>query len=229
MVNLKLKQFNGPLDLLLSLLAEKKLEVSELALGEVTEQFLTHLDTLEENRAEELADFLVVATKLLLVKSRGLMPQFGEEEEDELSIEAQLRLYKAFVEASKKVNTLWQNNLSLSPRVEPPRQADGFIWPENINLDRMQQSMVRLVSRLKPRKPLPQTTIDKAISMKQKIDRIRHIVSSSKQVHFFEIIEESQNKTEIIVSFLALLELVKLRTISLRQDQTFSDIVIERV
>src|SRR3989338_1878896 len=105
---LTLDQFSGPLDLLLSLLEESKLNISEVSLSSITEQYLTYLDTLEDNRAEELADFLVVGSRLLLLKSKMLLPQFAPEEDEGTSLEEQLRLYKVFLEASKGVNRLWQ-------------------------------------------------------------------------------------------------------------------------
>jgi segregation and condensation protein A len=80
-VNLTLTQFTGPFDLLLSLVEGQELKITEIALSEVTEQYLQYLDTLEETEAEELADFLVVAAKLLYMKSKRLLPEFMPEEE----------------------------------------------------------------------------------------------------------------------------------------------------
>ena len=80
-MDVRLKQYNGPFELLLALVDGEKLDITEVALSEVTEQFLKYLDTLEEHRAEELADFLVVAARLLLLKSRALLPHFFPEED----------------------------------------------------------------------------------------------------------------------------------------------------
>ncbi len=226
-MELRLNQFTGPLDLLLGLLSEKKLEVSEVSLSEITEQYLEYLDNIEDNKAEELADFLMVAAKLLLLKSRGLMPQM-DQEEDELSLEAQLRLYKAYVEASRKLNSLWLGGIKGRFRVEPARRSENFVWPSNVSIDRMHVSMLKLVSRLKPLDVLPQTSIDRAISMKEKIDRIRKILSSTSKMSFFDVVDHVENKTDMIVSFLALLELVKQQAVFLEQEGTFHDIVIIR-
>ncbi len=102
-----LEQFTGPLDLLLSLIDGQKLNISELSLSNVTEQFLNHLDKIENKKPEELADFLVIATRLLFIKSNRLLPQFTLEEDEGPSLEDQLRVYRAFVEASKKLNKRW--------------------------------------------------------------------------------------------------------------------------
>ena len=229
-VSLQLEQFSGPLDLLLSLIAEEELDVSEVALSRVTEQFLQYLDTLENRRAEELADFLVVASRLLLLKSRTLLPQFAFEADDEgPSLADQLRLYKQFVEASKQLNTLWMSDRVASGRTEPPRKPLGFVPPVNVTLDMLHERMVQLVARLTPPKPLPETHIDRAISMKQKIDEIRHLLSRSGRIHFGSILHQAKNRTEVIVSFLAILELVKQKTVAVTQDELFGDIVIQRV
>ena len=228
-LELKLEEFSGPLDLLLSLIQEQKLSITELSLSRVTEQYLDYIDKLEKYHPEELADFLVIATRLLLLKSQALIPQFAPEEEDGPSLEEQLRLYKMFVGASKKLNEKWVSNLRGSFRIEPPRKTEGFVWPANVSLDAMQQSMVQLLSRLKPPEALPQTQIDKAISMKERIDSIRKQLKKSGEVGFHEMLKSAKNKTEVIVSFLAILELVKQQTIYLQQDDTFSDILIRKV
>lgn len=226
---IKLEQFSGPLDLLLSLLSEQKLSISELALSQITEQYLDYLDKLGENRTEELADFLVIATRLLLLKSKSLLPQFSPEEEEEPSLEDQLKLYKKFLDASKKMNKIWMNDQKSSFRVEPPRMPEGFIPPSNLTLDFIHESMVQLVNRIAPPKPLPKTEIDRTISVKEKIAQIRKLLQRKKITGFFEILENAENKTEVIVGFLALLELLKQGNVGLKQQGVFGDITIEKV
>ncbi|MFA4830569.1 MAG: segregation/condensation protein A [Patescibacteria group bacterium] len=223
---IKLKQFEGPYDLLLSLIGEKKLDISEIAISEVTEQYLYYLDSLEKKNPEDLADFLVVAAKLLLLKSSRLLPQFAPEEEETESLEEQLKLYRAFVEASKKVNKLWLNSRCGVFRIELPRKVEIFVLPINLSLDSLRESMVQLLNRLKPPKALPYTQIDKAISLKEKVDYIRRLLKNKKSFLFGEVLKNSQNRTEVIVGFLALLELVKLKVVGLRQDEVFGDIII---
>lgn len=229
MTHIKTGNFEGPYDLLLSLIADNKLDVTELALSEVTEQYLAYLDSLEEYNPGELADFLVVATKLLLLKSKHLLPQFEPEEEEGPSLEEQLKLYKKFVDASKKINALWLADAKGYFRIEPPRKSEGFVPPTNLNTGGMHAAMVQLVARLAPSKPLPKTHIDRAITMKQKIDQVRVLLKKRKTLFFSEVLESSTNKTEVIVGFLALLEMVKAKTIGLSQEEAFGDIRIERV
>jgi len=225
-IKITLNQFSGPLDLLLSLLDGKELSISELALSEVTEQFLVHLDQMEQKNPEELADFLVIATRLLLLKSRQLLPQFGEEEDDGPALEDQLRLYKRFVEASKVLNERWNQSTRSIPRIEPPRHREVFQMPHNATLEALRESMVHLVSRLEPPKPITHTRIDRAVSLKEKVDMIRSLLSRRSHVLFSETLSSDRSKTDMIVGFLAVLELVKAKAVFLTQEQQFGDIVI---
>jgi segregation and condensation protein A len=228
-VELRLDKFSGPLDLLLTLIQEEKLDIAEISLANVTEQFLRYLDTLEERRAEELADFLVIGSRLLLLKSRMLLPQFSPpEEEDGPSLADQLRLYKQFAEAAKRLNRRWMKGERAVFRAEPPRKPEGFVPPVNVALSTLHERMVQLVARLTPPTPLPETRMDKAISMKEKLDEIRRMLARAKSASFHDLLRDAKNRTEIIVSFLAVLELVKQKLAAVRQEDEFGDIIVER-
>lgn len=228
-MHFKLDKFSGPLDVLLNLIEEKQMSVSELALSEVTEQFLDHLSKIEDKRPEDLADFLVVATRLLFIKSRELLPQLGKDEEDGPSLADQLRLYQAFISASKKFNRRWNEPRRSVFRVEPPRRPAEFIPPKNFSAENLRSSLEKLIRKLKPLPPLPQTQIDKTVSVKEKIEEIKKILARAKQASLFGILKGSRSRTELIVSFLALLELVKQEGIFLKQGGNFEDIMMERV
>jgi len=224
-----IQQFNGPLDLLLQLISEKRMEISEISISTVTEQYLDHLDKLEKDDPQDLADFLVVAAKLLLLKSKTLLPQFTPEEDEEGSLEAQLKLYKAFVEASKKIEKRWNDGSVSYGRVEAPTPQREVYKPDNLKLETMHQTMVQLVDRLAPPRPMPQTYIDKSVSLRDKVDFLRKMLKKNKNVNFKEMLLDAQSRTEVIVSFLAILELVKQKSVFLQQDDSFGNIVISSV
>lgn len=228
-LHLQLEAYNGPFDVLLSLIDEQELSITDVALSQITEQYLQYLDQFDESPVEDLADFLVVASKLLLLKSKHLLPQLMPEEEEGPSLADQLRLYKLFVEASKQINALWDEKRQSFVRIEPMRIPEEFQPPENVVADILLQTMQRVVQRSKPPKPLPRTHIDKAVSLKERVQYIRNFFKKRKQLRFSETISDKNNKTEVIVSFLALLELVKQRTLSLHQEGKFADIVIKKV
>ncbi len=230
MPTIKIDKFEGPMDLLLQLIDQEKLDISEISLARVTEQFFSYLDKLEENRSEELADFLVIAARLVYLKSHSLLQYaYPEDEDTGPSLADQLKLYKQYVEASRVVNSLWQKQNIAYGRVEPPVKSAKFVLPANAGTNNLRDAMMILLARLKPLEPLPKATIDHSISIKQKIDAIRSLLKNGKEVSFKNLLSSAQNKTEVIVSFLAILELIKQQSVRFRQVNAFEDLVIHKV
>src|SRR3989338_6596602 len=116
---IKLEKFQGPLDLLLQLIEQDELNITEISLSNVTEQFFDYLNKLEESRSEELADFLVIATKLVYLKSKHLLPYLYPEADEGPSLAEQLKLYKRYADASKEIGRLWEQGSIASGRIEP--------------------------------------------------------------------------------------------------------------
>ena len=227
--DLKLEKFEGPLDLLLQLVDQEKLSITEIALAKVTEQFFSYLDRLEKNRPEELADFLVVAARLIYLKSHSLLQYaYPEEEDNGPGLADQLKLYKQYVEASKVVNSLWEAGKVAYGRTEPPVKNKEFVLPVNAGKNNLYDSMVFLLNRLKPLEPLPKVSIDHSVSIKQKIDAIRNLLKNGQEFSFKNLLSSAQNKTEVIVSFLAILELVKQQSVRFRQVNAFEDLLVTK-
>lgn len=225
----KTDNFSGPLDMLLTMLEQNKLSITEVSLSKVTEQYLEKINEVEADSPDELADFLVVATKLVLMKSRRLLPDFlPDTEEDGQSLEDQLRVYKKFVEVSREIAKKWNRPEQSYGRIQPKIIEPGFYPSENFTESDLHSHMVQLVSRLKPPKALPKVTIDKTMSLKQTLSNLRQRLKKIKKFAFFDILEQRRNKSEIIVSFLAILELVKQREVTLTQEGNFGDIFVNR-
>jgi len=229
MKEIKLEQFSGPLDLLLALIEQEKLNIGEIALSKVTEQYFEYLNKLEEHRPEELADFLVIATKLVYLKSRNLLPQLSLEEEDGPSLADQLKMYKRYIEASHDIQKMWDKNLVAYGRIEPPVKAEGFVLPANAEVGDLYSFFTSLLKRLKPLCPLPKVSIDRAVSIKEKIANIFDLLKTRKKLSFIQLLSKSENKTEVIISFLAILELIKTGSASVNQKNTFSDLEIYKI
>ncbi len=223
-----LPHFTGPLDLLLNLLHERKMNIGEVALSQVTEQYLAYMDKLEKEDADELADFLVIAAKLLLMKARALLPQEFAEEDEGPSLAEQLRLYQAYVKVSKVIQKRWASDAVSFFRAEPARKIEKFILPKNVSASILHEAMMRVVARLTPRVALPTSMIDRTISLQEKMNILRDLLRKAKKIVFSDLLS-SANKTDMIVSFLALLELMKQHHIFLSQNRVFEEIVIERV
>jgi segregation and condensation protein A len=229
---IKLEKFTGPLDLLLQLIEQEELDITEVSLAQVTDQYLEYLKQMEELNPEEVADFLVVAAKLLLIKSRLLLPSLdlgGEEEAQEL--ERQLRLYQRFVAVSKAIDKLWRRHhvawLRPKPLVVKSEQPAGP--PANLSSLALRQAMDKVIAALEPIIKLPQVTLLRAISITEKIQSIKALILKKAHLNWQSFIKDAKDKTDVIVSFLALLELVKQRQLIAEQSALFQDINLTKL
>ena len=229
MYQIKSAQFNGPLALLLQLIEEQKFEITDISIAQVTDQYLDHLEKLPNKDPEELADFLVVAARLLLLKSKALLPQLEEEEELD-DLEKQLKLYKEFVEASKKILAMTRQNRFTFSREKPLFSMKvEFSPPEKLKLSELRESFLIVLKRLDPLVKLPKQMIEKTVSLQKKIFEIKEMLSKQGQFGFKSLLSLAQNKTEVIVNFLALLELLKQAHLRVKQTRAFEDIMIEKI
>lgn len=230
MFAIKLQQFEGPLDLLLELIEQDKLDISTLSLATVTDNYLKHLENDKNIPTEELADFLVVATRLLFIKSRLLLPflNFGDEEPAG-DLESQLRIYKEYLDASKWLDAMMVKKRFLYVHEKLPQVEIGFAPPKALGTDQMANLMRAVIMRLEPIVKVPQATIEKTVSIHEKIRQIQALFTNAKRTSFAKVLLSAETRTEVIVSFLALLELVKQRSVAVSQSERWGDIVIDRV
>jgi len=228
MIQVRIRQFEGPLDLLLQLIEREELDISTVSLAEVTDQYLGTLEQVERRHPDELADFLVVAAKLLLIKSRILLPQLSLPDEEGLPLEDQLRLYRTFVGASETVRRLYRRKHVMYPREHTAMIEPMFMPPERLGANDLAEAFRTALQRLEPVAVITQTTIARTVSLQQKIQSIRDLILSESAVNFRQLLERADSRMDVIVTFLALLELVKQRTAVVVQEENFSDIQITR-
>lgn len=227
MQDIHIPQYTGPYDMLLQLVQQKDVSISEISLSSVTEQFLTYIDSLEEKEPTEVADFLTVAAKLLLLKSSLLLPTFQLViEEDGVSLTDRLKLYEQFIHASVLVESLWMDNAVLLTHHESFTPSVSFSWPDALSTDDMCATMKRIVHAAAPPKQLPKTQIDHTVSLKQTIERLRAVLKKGTSTSFWQHADKA-NKTSVIIHFLALLELAKLGTVIPSQAHHFTDITLD--
>lgn len=230
-IGLKLDKFEGPLDLLLQLIEQEKLPITEIAIGQVTEQFLKILRSIEGGMHPEiLADFLVMAARLLYLKSKALFPQLGiDVEEEGISLEEQLRLYQRFVAASKTIEKLFHRRRYSFARTRLGGQVETvFAPPPHLEPDRMHAIMLVVLRGLEPMVRVPKTVIKRTLSLRDTIRKIEEILMTQGSMRFHTLLKGARNRTEVVVTFLALLELVKQRTVIVTQDVMFEEMVIEK-
>lgn len=228
MIQVRLQQFEGPLDLLLQLIEQNRLDISTVSLAEVTEQYLGTLQDVERLHPDELADFLVVAAKLLLIKSRILLPHLDVPEDEGFSLEDQLKLYQTFVEASVLIRRLYRRKRVMYGREHPATLEPLFAPPQRIGAATLHDVFENVLQKLEPIAALSETTIARTISLQAKIESIRQLIFEQSAVNFRELLEHAKSRMDVIVTFLALLELVKQRTAVVVQSENFADITIEK-
>lgn len=225
----KLSQYEGPLDALLQLIEAEQLDISTVSLASVTDGYLRYLDAKPDIPPEELADFLVIATRLLLIKSRILLPFLGEaQDEGELDLESQLRMYKEYVDASKRIAEMIGRRRFVYVHEKLPKVDIGFSPPEDFGQAQMAQVILAVIRRIEPIVRVPKAAIEKAVSIHEKIKEIRDMLATSARMSFRDFVGRAETKSEVVVLFLALLELVKQRTVEAEQSEKFSDITIVR-
>ena len=226
---LKTNQFAGPIEKLLELIEGKKLDITAISLSEVTADFLNYLRSLTEIPPAILADFIVVATRLILIKSKALLPELPlteEEEEDIKDLEARLLIYKEFKNAGGNIAILWKKqSISWSRELFGNRNISVFYPPEDISVKKIRASLESMLKALEAiqlrEKGLTRSTI---ISVEQKMDELLGHLAGKERSEFGELVK---NREEAIALFLAILHLLKDRLIEIEQSGNFYDIIIK--
>lgn len=225
-----LEKFSGPLQLLLDLIEREELPINEVALAKVTDDYLEHI-RMTDVPTEELADFLVVATKLLLIKSRSILPDLTIEEEDDPSkLSAQLKMYQEFVKASAFLDEGFRSARVAFARTKtslPP--APKFSPPKAFVLADLPQVFSSILKKLEPFFALKEASMRRVVSVQEKIRQLQDVIRERAQLTFSDMLGKDKRRVDVVVSFLALLELVKLHVVHVAQHTHFGDITIKHV
>ena len=226
---IKTEKFEGPLDLLLELVEKKKLHITEISLSEVTDEFIRYIEANQPFPVESASEFLVVASTLLLIKSKALLPYLDlspEEEEDIEELEVRLKVYKEIKEVGKELEALYGNRV-IFPLSPPPRQA--FFAPgSGVSMSDMRSAIMTVLNDLPKSEEKPKAHVRKVISLEEMIDRLEKRIRNALSMTFKELVNaDKSEKIDVVVGFLALLELVKQGMMNVRQDSRFGDIHIE--
>lgn len=223
--------FEGPLDLLLSLIEKGKFDVSRISLANVTDQYLVRIREGNNIPPEHLADFLVVAATLLLLKSKKLFPELElteEEEEQVESLEEQLREYQRFRAAAKQFMSLWNEGRVMYARKTYTNIEPSFYPPPSYDIATLSNLIGSVVLNLPKMDVIAEGMVKRIISIEERIKDFQERIGEKAKISFKNMAKSKSSKREVIVSFLALLELVKQKFVSVEQRQEFEDILIER-
>lgn len=231
MYQTNLEQFQGPLDLLLQLIEGQKLDISQVSLAQVTDQYLGYLDKMENIATEDLADFLVIATKLLVIKSKLLLPQLADEEEDSAEqLEAQLRMYRDYQEASKQIEQMIsEENFSFSREKVAFTLQPTFSPPQSVTATLLQEIFFEVVRRVDYIVNLPQKIMEKVVSLTEMVSGIREKLQTMGKFSFHQLLAGAKSRGDVVVYFMALLELIREGEVAVNQKGVFDEIEVEKV
>jgi len=237
MINIKVEKFEGPLSLLLKMIESEDLDITEVSLAKIANQYVEYIKCSGEIDPEQTADFLVIAAKLLYIKSKALLPYlFSEEDEEIEELENQLKMFKEFLEAAKRINKIIRKKrFMFSPldrkasRAQVMAHGDVFSPPKKLKKNDLKEAFREFIDRKKPMlKRLEEAIIEHKVSLEDKILTIERTLVEKIKFSFNEFLSKSESKTEVIVSFLAILELMKQKSLDACQSGLFNEILISK-
>jgi segregation and condensation protein A len=223
--------FEGPLDLLLQLIERAELDITSLSLAQVTDQFLAYIHQMAVPAAE-ISAFLVVAAKLVQIKSEALLPRppvhdHPEENLGEL-LARQLRIYKRFKELSAWLEAREKEHLRSYLRLAPPTHVEGHLDLSGVTLTDLKLAAEGIFADEQEKATLNSVITAPRITIREKIAWIAEHLSGDSHARFGALLDKNPTRLEVVVTFLALLELVKRFHVTAHQDGLFSDIFIDK-
>lgn len=231
---IKTGNFEGPFNVLLNLVEERKMFINEISLAEVTEDYLKYINTLEKGNHSEIASFIVVAATLILIKSKSLIPSLeltDEEKGNIQDLEERLRLYELFNKLGLNIKNNFGEKIIFAP-LERKSDVLVFLPDEQITKESMMTYARNALSKIPKKVFLPEVEVKKVISIEEMIDKLTERIQNSLKFNFKEFAGKAVTKEEkvfVIVGFLAMLELVRNGILDAVQDINSSDIIIEKL
>jgi len=220
--------FDGPLEALLNLIDARKLSISQVSMAEVCDAYLAYVESLPEMPLSETAQFILVASTLLLIKSRTLLPTLELSQDERASVEeleVRLARYALYRKAAKTLRTQWGVAPLLFARRAPIRPH--IFSPAEATLETIRAAALQLVRTLPQPERIAQTTVAPVVALEEVIQSLHSRLRSAVRMRFSELTKSTADRVEVIVHFLAMLELVRSGSASVSQDALFSDITIE--
>lgn len=229
-----LPEFQGPLDLLLQMIERAELDITRMSLASVADQYLEFVTKPGNIELNALADYLVLAARLILIKSRSLLPRAESEqaiqvEDSAEALARQLREYRLFKQLAQQLREREQKNVHTVPRRAPapkpivtrPAKIAGLTFKA------LENALKRTFAAL-PTLPAGVMVEPLRVSIQNRIARIRELTAATPRVQFTALLQESESRVEIIVTFLAILESLKRKLIYVEQDDMFGEIYLSK-
>ena len=219
--------YEGPLELLLDLIEKRKLHVNELSLSQVTDDFIAHVRGQAQFPMEEAANFIGVAATLLLIKSKSLIPELSlseDEEEDVEDLKRRLVKYEKAREAARALSQIFGRTVLVSRGERAPEPM--FAPSRDLSTETLQKAIRDVLTAVEKQEELPEVRVRPLVTIEEMMDKLTERVQTALAVSFKEFSGGAKEKVEVIVSFLALLELVKQGVVDAAQHDHFTDIKI---
>jgi segregation and condensation protein A len=223
--------YEGPLDLLLHLIERAELDITKLSLAHVTDQYLEHLRGLQERKAEEVSAFLVIAAKLIQIKSEALLPRRpvrepGEEDPGEALVQ-QLIIYKRFKDVATHLSQREAAGLHTYLRLAPVPRIGSGLDLEGLSLADLLNAARSVFNKIDEQSEFGSVIVLPRVTIREKIHQIAAHLHRQGRISFLQLFSQRPTTVEIIVTFLAMLELIKRHLVRVDQDSLFGDIFIE--
>ena len=228
--SIKVGEFEGPLDLLLQLIERNKLHISEVSLAQVADEYLKYVSTTENLPKHDLADFLMVASTLIFIKSLSLLPTLEktpEETSDIEELERRLKIYQRFKELGELIRVNFGKQ-RLFFREEKKNIQPVFMPTQEVSQPNLLVAMQNVFKNLPKKELIPQVIVRKVVSLETVIDNLTKRIQSSIRLTFKDFVgDQKTEKINIVVSFLGVLELLRSGLIEATQDGLFDEIRLE--
>lgn len=240
-IPVKIQVFEGPLDLLLHLIEKNKLNIYDIPIVEITEQYIAYVEAMEEENLDVVSEFLIMAATLIEIKSRMLLPKEETEEEEDPREELVRRLleYKIYKYAAGELEKMRQEAGQVffgSPQIpkevsEYQEEVDPHAVLQDLTLRRLKEIFQEVMKKNKEKVDPIRSKFGKIekeeVRVEEKVSYIRHQLRGLKNINFRTLLEIQATKTQVVVTFLAILEMMKTGLIEVRQESIHGDIWID--
>ena len=232
-MNFKINEFEGPLDLLLHLIKESKMDIMNIEIEKITEQYMAYLDLQEKMNLEVASEYLVLASELVEIKSKMLLP-IVKDDDDEVEEDPREELVNRLIEYQtyKEITKVLHEKECIRREIytKSPENVKNYVEESIVNtdisLDDLVEAFKRYLKRKKANKPLDTKVTVNEISVSSRCSDIKNLLRKKGKVSFFELFPVV-TKEYVIATFLAILEMAKLGELVIIQDNTFDNIICE--
>ena len=229
----KINEFEGPLDLLLHLIKKSNIDIYDISLEEITNQYLDYINSMKKLNLDIASEYLIMASELLEYKSKSLLPK-KETEVDEYEEDPKEELIKKLVDYKKykEITSTFKEleNIRSDIYTKSPSNISEYgekeVNNDNVTIDDLINAFKKFMDRKEFEKPIHTKITTKELSVSERMVCIRNILKSKKSVNFIDLFDNC-NKSYVVVTFLSILEMSKNKEIVIIQDNNFSNITIK--